>query len=384
MNHISEETKNSRLFYWLLYGILFVNVYLLMFILTYNCIGNKWFQIFTCFEKTHSLVQTNTNTMHKSSRVVFSLVVSLFVLSNNALIAQDEEYYQEDMRITLFGKTLANEPEEQFTKRTKLKYDNFDLVIHDFNAFGSERPEFCEDCDWQFFPSYDEFENENDPGVEGWFLEDSTGVNLVELCLRVTKDTLHLAEDFGHEGESDNQLYNTLIQIIPKYKEDTYKISMCYETLLYETLDQKGYIEKENNGTIESFYENHERHREYTTYIPLEEKHKGFFLALPHLPELIETRLVDGVPINYDVNYEKQLEQEQKTNDAELKRIKKKYNLTDTLIHVPGEYDTYITLNRGKQLFGYTYENYLFKIERMQGNVRKETKYISVNILSGC
>jgi hypothetical protein len=95
--------------------------------------------------------------------------------------------------------------------------------------------------------------------------------------------------------------------------------------------------------------------------------------------------VVDGeiVPVKKR-NTKKQVEDEEFRYNKELERIKKKYSLRDTLVVIPGEYDTVATLTKDKKLYGYGYDFFLFKIERYNKNKKIDTKYIVVSIMYGC
>ncbi len=328
-----------------------------------------------------------------NSPLSFMLIAALFVLgAGHTATAQDYEeeiYNWEENRKTLFGKTLADEPYEELNRRTRLSYDNFDVVIHDFNAFIDYRVSFCEDCEKQYYPSAYETEAENAQNAEGMFEDVVIGYHaadqstLTEPTLIVFKDTLNLHESFGNENEGDSRINNTLFQILPKHDKDKFKLSICYQTTLYEVLDIRD-ISEDLWEAWEAFELIREKYDEQTEFIALKQTHKNFFLAMPHQADMIRAEIIDGEIVFPDLNNEKQLEEEQKIYDDELRRIKKKYELVDTLISIPGEYDTYITLGRGKKLFSYSYERFLIKIERMEGDIRKETKFISIEILYGC
>ncbi len=323
----------------------------------------------------------------------FMLISALFVLdAGHTATAQDleEEIYNwEENRKTLFGKTLAHEPYEELNRRTRLSYDNFDVVIHDFNAFMDYRVSFCEDCEKQYYPNAYETEEENAQNAEGMFDEIILGYNetdqntITDQTLIVFKDTLNVYESFGNENETDSRINNTLFQILPKNGKDKFQLSICYQTTLYEVLDDRHILE-DRWEAWEVFELIREKYNEQTEYIALEQTYKNFFLAMPHQADMMRAEIIDGEIVFQDLNDEKQLKQEQKIYDDELRRIKNKYELVDTLIHIPGEYDTYITLAKGKQLFSYSYDRFLIKIERLEGDIKKETKFISVEILYGC
>ena len=83
-------------------------------------------------------------------------------------------------------------------------------------------------------------------------------------------------------------------------------------------------------------------------------------------------------------NTKEQIDWEKKQLQEEFVRIKKKYQLHDTLVVIPGEYDTVATLTKKGKLFAYGYNSFLFRLERFRNKKRIETKYIVVSIGYGC
>jgi hypothetical protein len=278
--------------------------------------------------------------------------------------------------------------------KTWLIYDHFSVIIHQFDAFttnlnytvteyidGEEIKYYSDPSPW--IP-HDEEEQHRLRNAEGKFCWIDIEEEYSELALIVFKDTLHLFESFGNERIPDSRINNTLFQIIPKNTEDVFKVSYCYQTELSQRFDDRNLSYEEEIKLWESFEKIREIYAEQTAYIPLKDSAQYYFRALSHQADMVQVKIVDGAIVPMDMNTQEQLDEEEKLFEEELSRIKRKYNLIDSLEYFPGEYGAYTTLARGNKLFSYTYPNYLFRIERFHGNKKVETKYISVEILYGC
>jgi len=247
------------------------------------------------------------------------------------------------------------------THATKIRYNNFSIIFHGFGSSVIQNSA-REDV---HLPSGD-IESE-------YNIESGNRQSKESLILEI--DTVFLSE------ELDERINNTLIQIIPKNKNDRFVISMGYLTSLNEIIDYRNHSQEE----VGYFYDNSKAIEEKTKFILIKDSAGYFFRALPHTADMEEVTVVDGkvVPVKKR-NTQEQINDEKRFYQDEIKRIKSKYRLKDTLVVIPGEYDVVATLTKNKRLFGYNFESYLFRVDRHQGKNIFETKYILVWISYGC
>lgn len=150
---------------------------------------------------------------------------------------------------------------------------------------------------------------------------------------------------------------------------------------LNEIVDYRNHTPEE----LEKIYEAHKPVKEITSYTSIKDSAAYFFRALPHTADMESVTVIDGevIPLKKR-NTMKQIKDEELRYNKDLERIKKKYTLKDTLVIIPGEYDTVATLTKNGKLYGYSYDYYVFKIERYNRNKKIDTKYVVVNIMYGC
>jgi hypothetical protein len=276
------------------------------------------------------------------------------------LEADADEEYREELTI--------EEP-----KITRIHFPNFEILFHDFMGYGSDRG----DGTVSFYLPY---ANEPiDTGRVKWIqstvYDESSEEESYVQYVQTNLDTLFLSEDL------DERINNTLIEIVPHAKEDRFRISMCYLSDLYEVIDDRGLTWEQT----EKLYAKQERYYEKTKTIGLNDSAQYFFRALPHTPDMVPVDVVDGkvVQLKYN-NTAEQIQHEQILYDDEFSRIRAKYSLRDTLVIIPGEYNTVATLTRDRKLYNYTYRSYVFKIDRLIGKKVVETRHIVISIAYGC
>ncbi|SFQ45838.1 hypothetical protein SAMN05444144_10555 [Flavobacterium akiainvivens] len=273
----------------------------------------------------------------------------------------------------------VSEPDSLPRKETRLRYKNFTVVIHDFD-FNEARQVYPEGENL-YYPFYSDDQEENRRNAHALLnIGERDSANYKETLI-VLKDTIGLNEDFG--DPNDSRINNTLIQILPGNRKDTFKVSFCYLSTLNQIVDRRNYKDEE----LEALYLAAESHmvKEQTPYVTIKDSLGLYFRALPHTADMQAVTVVNGAvkPVNKP-NTKEQVNQEQKQWEDEVARIKYKYALNDTLVVIPGEYDTVATLTRNKKLYGYMYDAYLFKIERFSKGKKVETKYVVISILYGC
>lgn len=255
---------------------------------------------------------------------------------------------------------------EDGPKETGLRFPGYTVVFHDFRGY--ETVYAGEDVYYPLFGG-----DETKPYAM-FNLEEKELEDYIETVI-VQQDSVYISEDL------DERINNTLIQIIPQDTKDRFKVSMCYLSQLNEVIDYRKYTPEE----LEKIYEAHRPVKEVTAYTAIKDSAKYYFRALPHTADMEAITIVEGeiVPVKKR-NTKQQVEDEESRYNKELELIKKKYSLKDTLVVIPGEYDTVATLTKDKKLYGYSYDCFLFKIERFNKNKKTDTKYIVVTIMYGC
>lgn len=260
--------------------------------------------------------------------------------------------------------TYNKEPDDSETRETRVRFESFTLVIHDFKGYTTETDEITGERKYygigEFADAYDLNQGRlNDNEIE----EDGYIETIIAL-----KDTLHLTESLVGGG-NDNKINKTLFQIIPKTENENYKISFCYLTSLYEMFqDQRSYSETE----LEELYKTRFFKKENTDFVSISDSSK-FYFPLTLVSDHNEQAWYTNGTMTKSFY------------DKELNRIKNKYSLSDTLILFSGEGGaSYATLTKDKRIFGYDTYAYLLKIDRLNDKKIIETKYIVIYIAYGC
>lgn len=251
---------------------------------------------------------------------------------------------------------------------TRLRFPNFTLLIHDFKGYETHG-------DFGNRHYYGQFGGGGE-SQQAWLNDDEMEDSNYIQTLIVVKDTVAISEILF-----DNRINNTLFEIVPVNKSDRFKISYCYLSRLNEIVDERNFSTEEMRNID---YEKLVHINEQTPYYPLTDSANLFFRARPHSPDMIEVTVKDGEVVPVNPNTPEQLNWEQNQTDQDFTRIKKKYHLRDTLVVIPGEYNTVATLTKENKLFGYGYDSFLFKIERYTNRDLVETKYVQIYIAYGC
>jgi hypothetical protein len=196
-----------------------------------------------------------------------------------------------------------------------------------------------------FFPQYElsikSFENElGDTSRVSPFINDQTG----ELMgFNVKTDTIYLSEGLGM------YVTNNRFLIIPKDKNDRFKITYAFEQEIYEVFDDR--ISKRPEGSYKWI-----RWKEMTSYVQLKDS-LNYFFRMPGWS---------------------------KAQDNDINALKRKYSLKDTSIVIPGEYDTVVSFTRKGKLFSINTNSIILRIDRIARGKIKDRKYIVVWYSYGC
>lgn len=259
--------------------------------------------------------------------------------------------------------SISTHPDSE--KDTRIKFPDFEVIFYNFRAYDTE---LSESGDLVFF-SYFAMTNSD----EAAFLVRSDSSD--EEYIQTSNDTLILSEDL------DERINNTLLEIVPVYHKDQFRVNMYYESTLGQIIDDREMTYQERDSAWEQVI----KINEHTPPIHLPDSARYFFRAAPHTPDMIEVTVKDGeiVPVSFN-NTEEQIKKEQAYDEQEWERIKTKYALHDTLVEIPGEYITIAPLTDGKKLYGYGYDYYVFEIQRLQNQKIIETVYIRIGIAYGC
>ncbi len=259
------------------------------------------------------------------------------------------------------------ETTEDIIKDTRIQFKTFGVIFHHFKGYVKDQY-IADPEDEKNFEHYAEYKRQAALIID---YPDSGGYK--ETLIAKT-DTLHLGEDL------DERINNTLIEIIPNNKGEKFKIYHCYLSNINEIIDDRNLTPEERDKRITEAVQINE----ITAYSPVKDSAKFFFRAFPHMPDMVAVNVTEGGKIEVESNTKEQIDWENAQFDKDLQRIKKKYNLRDTLVVIPGEYDTVATLTKDGKLFGYSYGAHVFKIERYIGRKLIETKYVIVYISYGC
>ncbi len=296
-------------------------------------------------------------------------------MTNRASIVNDVMQNSDNLEVSkvldysaIQENVYQEELEDSESIETRLRFKNFTLVIHNFIGYEINENFGERTYGGQFGGSAD-FKQailNDDEYYNGDYKE----------TLIVLKDTIELSESLF-----DNRINNTLFQIIPNNSQDRFKVSYRYLCSLNESIDYRNYTSEE----LKNFsYDDLIQIKEQTPLFTLKDSAQYFFRALPHSPDMVEVMVVDDTVVAKKSNTQEELDWEQYQFSKELDRIKKKYNLRDTLVVIPGEYYTVLTLTKDNKLFGYGYESFLFQIECFNNKKLIEKKYIIIYIAYGC
>lgn len=273
-----------------------------------------------------------------------------------------------------YNSATEEEAEEKEPRETRLFYPAFEVLFYNFRGYEADRLEYdygdglranTYTCQFGGGSDYKEAvliydEPENEDYKEG---------------LKVLKDTLHISEQLF-----DDRINNTLIRIMPKNKQDRFRLSFCYLSTLYEIIDNRGMSQEE----LDKRYKSAIRKGEKTSFFSIKDSANYYFRAMPYTPDMVEVTVREGKVVPVKQNTPAQLDWEQKQWNEDLNRIKQKYKLRDTLVVIPGEYDITAFLTRENKLFSYGYDAFIFRIERFTNKKLIETKFIVIGIASGC
>ncbi|WP_018343758.1 hypothetical protein [Cytophaga aurantiaca] len=181
----------------------------------------------------------------------------------------------------------------------------------------------------------------------------------VNPIVNVKKDTIFISEQF------DSYQYPKLIQIIPKNKNDQFKISYTYTHSIVEALDHR------------STKLTQERQNKYD-YEQLSD-------VLPYTALSDSLRYYFRLPLDSDVS----ISEDQLKTYKQI--MKKKYQLKDTIVNIPyeseyGDDTIYIQFTRNSKLFQYGLNDTRYiRIDRIEQGKIKESKYfVILNINGGC
>lgn len=266
------------------------------------------------------------------------------------------EYYDpEEVARNLAKQTelekLAREREEYLTllqeEQMWLQYPEYAIYFPHFKGY--EKDVANVNGSWEYstptpFTASDERPKEADLLMEQ--VNDS-----VREKIQVYKDTLHLSEDVGV------YLDNTRMHIIPSDRHDRFVVSYCMLTRLNETSTDRDFP----GGSS---------WQEYTPFIRLRDSVRNQFVI-----DAPDDRVLYGQPGPKEDDY----------FARQLAAIKRKYRLQDTLIEISGEGgSSYITLKKGKKLYGYGRESYLIRVEQYRNGRLRSRKFIVIYMSFGC
>ncbi|MFC5271628.1 hypothetical protein [Adhaeribacter terreus] len=185
------------------------------------------------------------------------------------------------------GSFSEDEPtdEENSLKETRLKYPAFEVVIHNFKGYEPALNE-THNGDRKYYSQFGGSSDYNEAELNDAEQENEDYTE----ALIVKKDTLHISEQLF-----DDRINNTLIQILPKNKNDRFKLSFCYLSTLGEIIDDRKMTREEANKR----YKKAARYDEQTQYYSIKDSASFYFRAMPHTPDMEEITVKDGkiVPV---------------------------------------------------------------------------------------
>jgi hypothetical protein len=193
-----------------------------------------------------------------------------------------------------------------YHKDTYIKFAEFDIKLHKFYGY------YIDEQNHEFITDYGaDLVNDTVSGIE---------------MLVARGDTVSLSEDL------DERLNKTVLQIVPKDKDDRFKLSMAYIGNLWEYYDSIRYA-----GNMERYEKERVTVKEPTKFVKLIDSANFYFHATPHTADMVPVDTKDGKMILKTSTTEKEMKAEEDYYVNELDKIKKKYKLRDTLVEYPGE-----------------------------------------------
>jgi hypothetical protein len=185
--------------------------------------------------------------------------------------------------------------------------------------------------------------------------------------------------EYGDSIERRNEKIIHEKQIIRK---DIFKMTFCYLTRVYELISNITLSDDET----EQLYANSNTYKDKTKPIQIKDSSGLYFYLVPHTSDMESITVKNGkiVPV-HERNTDKQNALEEKAIAQELKRIKKKYQLKDTNVVMDDEYQTIARFTGNKKLYDYVYDAFFIRIDRFnQQGILLESKYIQIDIQYGC
>jgi hypothetical protein len=251
---------------------------------------------------------------------------------------------------------VSDSLQKDLLKDTRIDFPGFVVVLHHFRGYVNEYEDKGEETEHPvpFFNSGEATVKEE--RVENHVLE----LSFRKETILAKKDTLHLGEDM------DERIDNTLIEIIPKDSDDRFKVSFGYEAALDEVIDYS----RHKREKWEKLSRNAKSFTTFTSPVTLPDSAAYFFRAQRDKHEDPHSEGRE----NWDEAYFKK----------EKAAVKEKYVMLDTGVTIPGEYDRYANLHKGKNLFNFWYRSYLFRIDRINKGKIVETRYLNIGIQYGC
>ncbi|AWH86225.1 hypothetical protein HYN59_14390 [Flavobacterium album] len=275
----------------------------------------------------------------------YILIAAFFIITGCKKTSEAEEVSVLPATDTIPKPVYDGYDGDRQAEDTRIVYPSFEVVFHGFAGYDVDRK------NGKLYGDPDD-------------VELRLANNGLKEALIAKKDTVMLGESPEYTTE------NKLLEIISKNQDDKFKVSMYYTSSLNEVFNDRGLSTKE----IEKAYENADKYNEITKEIALRDS-LGFFRT-----------------ITLESSTDEAFEKEKKFNpgqhyyDEDLNRVKRKYNINDTVVLMNGgDYgDRKVTLVRKGRLFEYTYDSYIIKIERYNKGQLAETKYIEIMISYGC
>jgi hypothetical protein len=254
----------------------------------------------------------------------------------------------------------TDDENEEEQRETRLRYCGFTLIFHDFKSYDNYNEVYIRE-----FLVCDEY-----------WKETATGYIQTKEILIVEKDTVNLYES-EYNGQENLvtcfrlNVKNVIIQIVPKNKDDKFKVFQSCLSNLVEVVDRNKYYFDDNgkrrtDEEDELFSKSLAHFDEKTPYMKLEDS-SGFYFRTKPFPD-----------DNGNIDEINKWRREQYFVD--ILRIKKKYKLKDTLVDVGGEGLFSAILTKDKRLFSYSYWAYIFRIEHFKNGKKIATKYIIVHM----
>jgi hypothetical protein len=292
--------------------------------------------------------------------ILLLLFIFLFSCKNESKQSLDKNISNILIENSLLGDSLLKERANHINdslhfclansqrKKSTIRFENFTVLIYDFDPFESEYG--------------DSIERRNE--------------KIIHEKQIIRKDTVLFSEDL------DQRFNNSLLQIIPKNNKDIFKMTFCYLTRVYELISNITLSDDET----EQLYANSNTYKDKTKPIQIKDSSGLYFYLVPHTSDMESITVKNGkiVPV-HERNTDKQNALEEKAIAQELKRIKKKYQLKDTNVVMDDEYQTIARFTGNKKLYDYVYDAFFIRIDRFnQQGILLESKYIQIDIQYGC